>query len=261
MVTFVRSPFGPSAQSLLGRAWSRVSRVRERATLRLGQIAKDEPLCREFGYGRGKPIDRHYIETFLAVHSDDIRGDVLEAGDNAYSKMFGGDGISRQHVIHVRPDHPGATICGDLSEPGVLPSEAFDCIILTQTLHLIFDLPRAVAQLHRSLRPGGVLLVTVPGVSLIDRGEWGESWYWSLTEAALRRVLNGPFEPADVTTRSYGNLYTATLFLHGAAVEDADGSKLDKQDPSYPVTVAARAVRAPVSPGSPARRRLRRPAR
>ncbi|HZC37157.1 MAG TPA: methyltransferase domain-containing protein, partial [Sphingomicrobium sp.] len=194
------------------------------------------------GYSRGTPIDRYYIETFLEEHSSDIRGRVLEIGNDTYSRRFGGDRISRQDVLHVRAGHPRATIVGDLADPDVLPERAFNCIIVTQTLHLIFDMARAIEQLHRALKPGGVALITVPGISPIDRGEWKASWYWSLTDLALARLLSGPFERGNVSISTHGNLFAATAFLHGAAVEEVDTARLAQFDASYPVTIAARAA-------------------
>ena len=217
-------------------------RAHGRHVMAQGRVSSAMPLCRDFGYSRGTPIDRHYIEGFLERHSGDIRGRVLEVGDNRYSRRFGGDRVTQQDVLHIRAGHPQATVIGDLVEPGVLPTHAFDCIILTQTLHLIFDMAAAVAQLHRALRPGGVALITVPGISPIDCGEWKASWYWSLTDIALARLLGGAFETAKVTVSAHGNLFAATAFLHGAAVEEVDAAKLEPFDAAYPVTVAGRAV-------------------
>jgi SAM-dependent methyltransferase len=207
-----------------------------------GRALSTTPLCREYGYSRGTPIDRYYIDAFLAAHADDIGGHVLEIGDDAYSRRFGGNRITKQDVLHVREGQPEATIVGDLSLPGVLPPGVFDCIILTQTLHLIFDMGAAVEQLHAALRPGGVALITVPGISPIHGGPWKGSWYWSLSDLSLARLLAGPFVAAKVTTVTRGNLFAATAFLHGAAVEEVDKAKLDLDDPAYPVMVAARAM-------------------
>jgi hypothetical protein len=87
-----------------------------------------------------------------------------------------------------------------------------------------------------------VLLVTVPGISAIDRFEWKDSWYWSLTEPALRRLLSEAFDAGGVSTHTYGNVYAATTFLQGACVQEVSRRKLDLIDEAYPVTVAARAV-------------------
>jgi SAM-dependent methyltransferase len=200
-----------------------------------------KPLSTDFGYSRGTPIDRYYIENFLEGHSADIRGHVLEIGDDTYSRRFGGGRVAKQDILHVA-ERPQATIVGDLAQPAVLPSGTFDCMIITQTLHLIFDPARAIAEIRRALRPGGVALITVPGITPIDRGEWKDSWYWSLTEPSLSRLLGGAFEQGNIVVSTYGNLFAATAFLRGAAVEDVRRAQLDPLDPAYPVTVAARAV-------------------
>lgn len=229
-------------RSAVNRLTAPLRRARGGDVMARDRAASTTPLCREFGYSRGTPIDRHYIEAFLDKHSADIRGRVLEIGDDAYSRQFGGKRISRQDVLHIHAGHPQATIIGDLADPGVLPQQTFDCIILTQTLHLIFDMATAVEQIHAALKPRGVALVTVPGISPIDRGEWKASWYWSLTDLALARLLSGPFDREKVTISTHGNLYAVTAFLHGAAVEEIETTKLAHFDPAYPVTVTARAV-------------------
>ena len=217
-------------------------RLRGRFALKIGAAARTTPLCPNFGFSRGTPVDRYYIERFLAAHRSDIRGRVLEVGDDAYSRRFGGEQISRQDVLHVDPNAAGATIIGDLAQPGVLPKGAFDCIVLTQTLHLIYDLAAAIGQVRSALRPGGVALITVPGITSIDRGEWKDSWYWSLTERSLQRLLGDAFEPGKVEVASHGNLFAATAFLHGAALEEIAAAKLNLRDAAYPVIVTGRAV-------------------
>ena len=206
-----------------------------------GRIASLSPLSTDWGFDRGLPVDRYYIERFLGTHSADIRGRILEVAEDTYSRRFGGSKLQRQDILSLAPDD-AATIIGDLAEPGVLPTSAFDCIVLTQTLHLIFDLRTAVEQLHRALRPGGALLLTVPGITPVDRGGWKENWHWSLTEASLARLLSGSFDREKIELSVYGNLYAATAFLHGAAIEELSRRKLDPFDPAYPVTVAARAI-------------------
>ena len=77
---------------------------------------------------------------------------------------------------------------------------------------------------------------------MLHRREWSKSWYWSMTGAALEKLLCEAFQPGSVTIEVYGNLYAATAFLHGAALQDTRKAKLDVVDPAYPVIVAARAV-------------------
>ena len=208
-----------------------------------GRASSARPLSLNFGYSRGTPIDRFYIGRFLQDHAADIRGRVLEIGDDSYSRRFGGSRVIRQDVLNLRDGLPGTTIVGDLADPCTLPTASFDCIIVAQTLHLIFDMAAAVAHIHQALRPGGVALITVPGISPIDRGEWKDNWCWSLTERSLERLLRSSFGRENVAVSANGNLFAATAFLHGAAIEEVGMHRLQPYDPAYPVTVAARAIR------------------
>ena len=207
-----------------------------------GDLARTSPVNHDFGYGRGTPVDRLYIEDFLNLYRDDIHGQVLEVGDDSYSQRFGRSRITRQDILHVESGHPRVTIVGDLSQAGVLPPDSFNCIVLTQTLHLIYDMPAATAQLYAGLRQNGVLLLTVPGITRVHDYEWGD-WCWSLTETSTRRMLGDVFGPDRVTVRSYGNVFAAVAFLHGCAQEELPVEKLLENDPAYPIVIAARAVK------------------
>jgi hypothetical protein len=208
--------------------------------VRFGDFDRTNPISPNFGFDRGTPVDRYYVEAFLAAHSGDIRGRALEVGDASYCRQFG-TGIVRQDVLHVATDNPGATIVGDLSVPGVLPEGAFECLVVTQTLHLIYDMHAAVAEMHRALKPGGVLLLTCPGISQVDRGDWGATWFWSITRPAAERMFADVFGAANVAVEARGNVYAAVCFLEGLALEEVDAAKLDVLDASYPVIVTVRA--------------------
>lgn len=210
--------------------------------VRIGQFSSTRPLSRGSGYDRGTPIDRYYIEQFLAAHASDVRGRVLEVGGNTYSAQLGGDRVTQQDVLHIDGRNSAATIVGDLSVAGVLPPNAFDCIILTQTLQYVFDLPAAVRQIRESLRVGGVALITVPGVAPVAPDAWRDSYYWRFTVQSLRRLLEEAFGPSNVTVQPFGNLYAATHFLHGAAAEEASRSKLATVDRDFAIVIAARVV-------------------
>ena len=208
--------------------------------VRWGSFARATPISSNFGYDRGTPIDRHYIARFLAANATAITGRVLEIGDASYSRAYG-TAISQQDVLHFSPDAPGATIIGDLSQPGVLPPASFDCMVVTQTLYLIYDMHAAVVQMKNALKPGGTLLLTVPGITPIDRHEWKDSWFWSLTEQSATRLFNGVFSAENVQVSVYGNVYAACSFLQGLAVEEVRQDWLMELDPAFPVTVAVRA--------------------
>ncbi len=210
-------------------------------TIRFGDLGTPRPASRDFAYDRGNPIDRYYIENFLVAQSADVRGHVLEVAENTYSQRFGGSKITKQDVIHLNMVDAPVTIVGDLTQPGVMPDETFDCIIITQTLQMIFNLEDAVTRLHAALKPGGVLLLTVPGITQLERGEWGQAWCWSFTQTSVRKLFEPKFSPESVEINTYGNCFAAIAYLFGAALEEVDHKKLDVLDLTYPMIVTLRA--------------------
>jgi SAM-dependent methyltransferase len=225
-------------------------RIHPLGGIRFGNLRRLTPVSRRFGYDRGQPVDRSYIETFLVRHAEDICGRVLEIGDDTYTRQFGGDRVTSRDVLHVHEGHPRATVVDDLASGERIPSAAFDCVILTQTLHLIYDLHAAVRTVERILKPGGVVLATVPGISQIDSGEWGHTWFWSLTAASARRLFTEQFPPAEVRVETWGNVLAACAFLQGLAAVELTKTELEFRDPLYPVLITIRA-RKPAAEASP----------
>jgi SAM-dependent methyltransferase len=211
--------------------------------VRFGSLRRLTPISKTFGFDRGLPIDRYYIESFLRANLADIRGRTLEVADNAYTCRFGAGRVVRSDVLHAESGNPAATIVADLSRGEGLPSEAFDCIILTQTLQMIYDLRTSLRLLCEALKPGGVLLATVPGISQISRFDmdrWGD--YWRFTTLSARRLFEDA-GPMDVTVKAYGNVLVAVAFLHGLAAEELREDELNSPDHDYQLLIAVRAVK------------------
>jgi len=212
-----------------------------------GSFSRLQPISRQWGDDRGQPINRYYIEKFLARWSHDIQGHVLEIGDDAYTKRFGGVRVTRSDVLHVREGVAGATIIADLSVADHIESNSFDCLIVTQTLHLIYDVHSAIKTIYRILKPGGVVLVTIPGIDPIHDEEWADSWYWNFTTVSARRLFEESFPPGNVLVDAYGNVLASAAFLYGLAAEELTKEQLDFIDPAYQVLVAVKAVKSEVS--------------
>ncbi|MDO7885544.1 glycosyltransferase [Hymenobacter cheonanensis] len=208
-----------------------------------GDFRRLQPFSRDFGYSRGGPVDRYYIERFLAREAPSIRGRVLEIGDNAYTTQYGAAGGYTSDILHIDDTNPRATFVGDLSAAPQLPDGAFDCIILTQTLHLIYDFRGALATCYRILKPDGTLLLTAPGLTPIDRDEWGATWYWSFTDKVLKRLMGEFFADAEITVGSFGNVWAATAFLYGMGLSEVKQEELDYYDPQFQVINTIKAVK------------------
>jgi glycosyltransferase involved in cell wall biosynthesis len=215
--------------------------------VRIGSLRRVTPISQVFGFDRGQPIDRYYIERYLSSHSTDIKGHVLEIGAPNYTRIFGGDRVTRSDVGDVAEGNPNATLVADLTCAEHISSDTFDCVILTQTLQYIFDLRAALKTLFRILKPGGVALVTVPGISKTsphsDEG-LSHSWHWSFTSISAKRLFEEIFPAKNVWVDAYGNVLTAMAFLQGLATEELRREEMDHHDPAYPVTIAVRAVKS-----------------
>ncbi len=192
------------------------------------------------------PIDRHYIERFLADHRTDIRGRCLELGDAFYITKFGDSRPTQVDVLHYAAGSAGATIIADLTDAPHIASDSFDCIIFTQSLQMIYDFRAALVTLHRILRPGGVLLLTTHGISKIGRrlgrDDWGE--YWHFTSQSITALVTELFPGSEVAVGTYGNVLSATAFLHGLAADEFLPQELDHLDPDFEVIVTARVRKA-----------------
>jgi SAM-dependent methyltransferase len=227
----------PSRRSALRR---RVRRLKRPA--RLGTLRRTVPLSDEWGRDRGTPIDRYYIERFLGRERQHIRGRVLELLDSSYTRRFG-VGVEQADVLDIDARNPNATIVGDLTSAGVIASESFDCVILTQTLQFIYDLPAAIAQIHRALKPEGVVLCTVPSVSRISRRTL-DTEYWRFTTAGCALLFGQLFDQERVQVESCGNVLSAIAFLTGLASEELSQAELEETDPYFPLLITIRAQKS-----------------
>jgi glycosyltransferase involved in cell wall biosynthesis len=216
--------------------------------IQFGTLRRVTPVSRMWGYDRGLPIDRYYIENFLARQAGDIRGRVLEIEDNTYTRRFGGHRVTRSDILHVVEGNPLATIVGDLTDAPQIPSNIFDCIILTQTLQLIYEVRAAIRTLHRILRPGGVVLATFPGISQNNDRDWSNDWYWGFTPLSGRRLFEESFDSENVKIEATGNVLSAISFLYGISAGELTREELNYAERGYEVTITVRASKSEETP-------------
>ncbi len=211
--------------------------------IKWGDMRRTKPFSRCFGYDRGGPVDRVYIENFLLENAEYIRGNVLEIGDNFYTRAYGGKRVNKSDILFIDDSNQEATIIGDLSKADHISSDQFDCIILTQTLHLIYDFKSAIRHCFRLLKNEGTLLITVPGITPIDYGEWKDTWYWSFTGNALSRLLKSAFDPLNIRVQTFGNVLSASAFLYGLGKAEISETAFELNDPNYPVIITGKATK------------------
>ena len=166
---------------------------------------------------------------------------MLEFHGYSYTRLLGGSRVTKSDVLNVEESNPKSTFVGDLATAHHLPTDAFDCIIMTQVLQFVYDLRGAVFTLHRILKPGGVLLATTPGIIPIHPEEW--PFYWSMTATAVMRLFNERFPASAIKIEPHGNVLAAISLLQGLASEELERAELDHGDPSYPVVIAVRVIK------------------
>lgn len=205
-----------------------------------------QPYRREFGRRRGHCIDRFYIENFLSLHQDVICGRVAEFGSSEYTVRFGGDKVERADVLDVDEQNSRRTLTLDLAKTDEVPEGLFDCIIATQVLLLIRDYDSAIRSLRKMLKKGGVALVTVPGISPIVTGDLiagaGCDW-WRFTGRSAGHAFGAIFGEELVEVETFGNVLTATAFLHGLVSEELTQHELEYHDPDFEVLIGIKVTR------------------
>jgi SAM-dependent methyltransferase len=208
---------------------------------RLGTLRRPTPLSHDFGYDRGTPVDRYYIERFLRAHRDKVQGRVLEVKESMYTDRFG-TGVTQKDVLDIDAANPLATVIADLAAADAIPDDAFDCFILTQTLQLIYDTRSAIAHAHRIIRPGGALLATVPTLSpIVDDEQLTD--YWRFTPASCTALFGDVFGRDSIRVFGYGNVLTSIAFLEGMAQEELTAQELEAHDDRFAMLVSVCAVK------------------
>ena len=211
--------------------------------VRWGTFRRARPFSDCYGWDRGLPVDRFYIERFLDSVREDIHGDVLEVRDAGYTQRFGGERVGHAHVVDIDAANPNATMVADLCERGSLPAGRFDCVILTQTLHLVRDDGAAIDNVWRALRPGGTLLLSVPCLSRIDHDD-PEADLWRFTPRGLEKRLRERCPGGEVAVEGHGNVLAGVAFWAGVAVEEVRPAQLAEDDPFFPIVGCARVAKA-----------------
>jgi hypothetical protein len=200
-----------------------------------------EPVSRSFGFDRGLPIDRYYIENFLNTHKACIQGNVLEVGNNVYTKKFG-TSVKHSDILIPTGGNNDGKIVGDLNEPESLPHNSYDCFICTQVLNFIQDYPKAIIGIHRLLKQGGIVLATLAGLTQISRYDmdrWGD--YWRFTDLSANLIFSKVFDPTQVKVETHGNVLSAIGILQGLAAEEIGREILDQRDQDYQIVITVRA--------------------
>jgi SAM-dependent methyltransferase len=205
----------------------------------MGSLRRLSPLA---PVARGVPLDAYYVEEFLTQNRHVISGRVLATGDLGYVRRFGGSRVTMTDVLPIEQDSDYGPSLTGLGDGPRQPVDTYDCIVLVGGIERVHDLPAVVRALNRLLRPGGTLLATFQGIGPVAATGPAPTM-WSLTPASASRLFGEVFGTDFVEVAGYGNVLTATAFLHGLGSGDLRPRELRVRDPRFPLLVSVRAGR------------------
>ncbi|MFE0258268.1 class I SAM-dependent methyltransferase [Streptomyces sp. NPDC059010] len=194
-----------------------------------GQLRRLIPICPAFGMSRGTPIDRHYLNQFIAEIHDFVQGDVVEIGGlDSNGGAYGFTRASKYRGLDIR-EAPGVSLVGDAADPGIIPADSLDTIIAFNVLEHTARPWQVVDNMRQWLRPGGTACCMVPSAQRLHSAPED---YWRPLPAALREMFSAWSEQ---TVHQYGNPLSVIASLMGIAAEELDALELSSYHPDYPV--------------------------
>jgi methyltransferase family protein len=231
-------------KALAGPRWTTRARcvVRGLGLPRWGNLRRVRPFSARFGFDRGTPVDRYYLDKFLHARRARITGDVLEIQMSQYTERYGHE-VRRAHTIDISPRFRPTFLCDLARADAVVPSDGYDCFLLPNTLCVLRDVEGCLRQALRVIKPGGVILATTAAFVPLapDCPD-----YWHLSAAGWQEIAGRAWPGCHVEIESHGNCLAAVAAMLGLAWEELTRAELDVSDPRYPVLVTL-ACRKPLA--------------
>ncbi|WP_083733561.1 class I SAM-dependent methyltransferase [Actinomadura sp. CNU-125] len=194
-----------------------------------GQLRRLTPICPAFGKSRGTPIDRHYLDQFIAEVRSQVSGEVVEIGGRDGNRdAYGFTKAARYRGMDIAADPEVSLLC-DATDPASLPPECLDAVVAFNVLEHTARPWEVVANMWRWLRPGGTAYCMVPNAQRVHEAP---NDYWRPLPAALTAMFH---DWSERRVRQYGNPLTVIASYMGVPAEELDAAELDAYHPEYPV--------------------------
>jgi SAM-dependent methyltransferase len=226
-------PIRSKVKRVLGPVWTtRLLCIAKRRGLpRWGNLRRLKPFSENYGWNRGTPIDRYYVDRFFERHRADITGDVLEIDRNIYTRRFGHD-LRTVHSVDIDPKSDPTFLCDLAHSENIIPSETYDCVLLPCTLAFLREIEASLRNVLRVLKPGGVILASGAGLFRLDQADID---FWRLTPAGWRELLQRVWPDCAVNVEGEGNCLAVVAVNLGLALEELKTEELDFYDARFPV--------------------------
>jgi hypothetical protein len=225
---------GPAIKRLVGPRWTTWGRtvLSGLGRPRWGNLRRVTPFSSYFGFDRGTPLDRYYVDKVMRANAGLITGRVLEIQAPGHVHRYGHE-VIEAHSLDINPAVAPTYLC-DLAAADIVPSASYDCFLLPNTLPFLKDLEGALREARRIVRSGGAIIATVPClVPLIPDGPE----YWHPTAEGCRVLAARVWPDCRVEVTAYGNCLAAAATMYGLALEELTAAELEVTDPRFPVIV------------------------
>jgi SAM-dependent methyltransferase len=199
---------------------------------RWGNLRRLKPFSDYYGFDRGTPIDRYYLDRFLASHAQAIHGDVLEIQAPGYVNKYGTH-VTLKDSIDINPAMNPTYLC-DLSTADVVPSDRYDCFLLPNTLSFLRDIRGCMRHMLRVVKPGGVVLAATAAMGPLQ-GDGMD--FWRMSAEGWRALAADVWEGHDYQVEGHGNCLAVVAAMLGLAQEELTQDELEYQDDRYPSLV------------------------
>jgi SAM-dependent methyltransferase len=188
-----------------------------------------EPFCRDFGFARGTPIDRYYLDKFLHQIRSQVKGNTLEIGGAVSNGVsFGFNQATEYHALDLAPS-PFNDLAGDAHDPSLIAADSFDSIVSFNVLEHCTRPWIVVENIHKWLKKGGKAFCMVPNAQRLHELPRD---YWRPLPSAVESMFDR-FSNSQLYV--YGNLITHTASYYGIASDELKPEELDYAHPDYPV--------------------------
>jgi glycosyltransferase involved in cell wall biosynthesis len=157
------------------------------------------------------------------------------------------DWYSERWIDRHQKNLGGRVLNLSIPGPGVdalvgLDSESYDSVVCTLQLQRVYEIDLAIREIGRVMRPSGLLLATLPGVTTAQSRP-NEDDFWRLTTLSARRLFETQFQQRSIEVEAMGNVLAAVAALHGMAASDFSEQELETSSSQHPVVIAVRATK------------------
>lgn len=228
-----REPLRSKVLRAFGPAWTTRLRciAKGRGLPWWGNLRRVRPFSNTYGWDRGTPVDRYYVDRFFERHSADITGDVLEIDRNDYTYRFGHD-LRAVHSFDINPESNPTFLCDIAHCEDILPSEAYDCVLLPCTLQHFRELELSLRNALRLVKPGGVILASAAALSRLDEVFLD---YWRFSPEGWRSFLPQVWPDCTIAVEGEGNCLPVIAMNLGLSLEELKPQELNYYDARFPL--------------------------